>query len=52
MPNGIEKMSVKDVCLSLNVSISTGTKILNDIKKEFDLIIVTYYHFKKYLKIE
>jgi hypothetical protein len=50
--NGIEKMTAKDVSVSLNVSPKVAAKILITIKKDFDLRIVTYWHFKKFLKLE
>lgn len=50
-PKITKKMSIKDIQNSLEVSYNTAQKIYSDIKKEYQISIVTLSHYYKYLKI-
>ncbi len=47
----IQIIKAKDIQRLLKCSYVTSYDILKDIKKEFKIRIVLYYHFKKYFKI-
>jgi pyruvate/oxaloacetate carboxyltransferase len=47
-----QKLSFKDIeALLISVSPKTAKQYLTDIKKEFDVKIVLFCHFKKYFKV-
>jgi len=47
-----QKISYKDIeALLINVSEKTAKQYLTDIKKEFDIKIVLFSHFKTYFKV-
>ncbi|WP_162128198.1 hypothetical protein [Flavobacterium phycosphaerae] len=47
-----QALSSKDIeSLLFNISERTAQQYLTDIKRTYDLKVVTYYHFKMYFKI-
>lgn len=51
MLNEIQKISAKDLRNYMVISESSSVKLLTDIKKEYDIKIVTIHHLMRYLKI-
>lgn len=48
----LQKITSKDIeTLLISISNKTAQQYLTDIKKEYDLKIVLFQHFKKYFKI-
>lgn len=47
----LKKIVAKDIEFLLGVSLSSAERYYNDVKKEFNLKIVTRYHLNLYLKI-
>jgi hypothetical protein len=47
-----QKLSYKDIkALLITVSEKTAKQYLTDIKKEFDINVVLFHHFKIYFKV-
>ncbi|WP_157776678.1 hypothetical protein [Flavobacterium crassostreae] len=47
-----QKLTAKDVAELLAVSLATAEKYFKDIKQQYEINIVLFFHFKKYFKIE
>jgi ribosomal protein RSM22 (predicted rRNA methylase) len=45
------KISAKDISNYLKISLPTAQRYYTDIKKEYELKIVTEQHFKNYFKL-
>ena len=47
----LERITYKDIMTLTNSKESFAKKLLADIKAEFELKVVCFCHFKKYLKV-
>ena len=47
----MEKITIKELAVKMNISCTSAQRLLSDVKKEMDLKIVTMHHIRIYLKI-
>ena len=47
----MEKITIKELALKMNISYTSAQRLLSDVKKEMKLKIVTIHHVRMYLKI-
>lgn len=51
MEEVIKKITVKELAVKMAISTRSAQDLLKDIKREYDIKIVTMSHIKHYLKI-
>lgn len=47
----MQKITIKELAIKLNISVSSAQRLARDIKQEYDIKILCYSHVMNYLKI-